>query len=91
MKSTKIIVEHTKLGKQRIWGDADNNIIRIDSRLKGKKHLEIMIHEALHILHPRMSEEKVVKNSVILCNLLWEHDYRRVENTNTIHLQDGTI
>ena len=91
MKSIKIIVEHTKLGKQRIWGDAENNIIRIDSRLKGKKHLEIMLHEALHVLHPRMSEEKIVKNSVTLCNLLWQHDYRRVENNNEIHLQDGTI
>ena len=91
MKSIKIIVEHTKLGKQRIWGDAENNIIRIDSRLKGKKHLEIMLHEALHVLHPRMSEEKIVKNSVTLCNLLWQHDYRRLENNNEIHLQDGTI
>lgn len=87
----KIKVEYTKLGKNRVWGYAllDKNTVQIDERVDGKKHLEILIHECLHILLPELSEEAIVNKSVVLTNTLWNEHYRKVDNSNKIKLQDG--
>lgn len=89
----KIKVKYLKLGKTKAWGRAhhNGNIIELDERLKGKKHLEIITHEALHLLFPSLSEENVIKKSVCLTNLLWNEGYRRTDNSNNEPLQDGTM
>lgn len=86
----KIRIKYRKLGKA--WGLAHSDgLIEIDSRAKGKKHLEIIIHEVLHLLLPEASEEEVVQKSVILTKLLWKENYRRVEPHEDIPLQDGSL
>jgi hypothetical protein len=77
-----IKVTHKNLGKERAWGTAnlDNNKIELDHRLKGKKHLEILIHEVLHIQNPEMSETQVIKRSKQITKILWEHKYRRIDD-----------
>ncbi len=89
MRRFKIIYKRFK----KVWGYADltKNEISIDDRAKGKKHLEILIHETVHLLWPDASEEEVVKKSIILTNTLWHEMYRRVDDRNNIPLQDGTI
>lgn len=67
------------------------NTIEIDSRLKGKKLMEILIHESLHIALPKKEEEYIVKLSVKLTNILWSQHYRQVDNSNDIQLQDGSF
>lgn len=64
--------------------------IEVDSTLKNKKALEIIIHESLHILHPELSEEDIVNNSIILTNTLWHEKYRRVEIGSSHPMQDGS-
>ena len=87
-----IKVKYKKLGKERVWGLADSQgIIYIDSRLKGKKHLEILIHETLHLLYPEDSEDEIVERSIILTNLIWKQRYRRLEEEKKMRLQDGTL
>jgi hypothetical protein len=87
-----IKVRYKKLGKEKVWGLADSEgIIYLDSRLKGKKHLEILIHEALHLLYPEDSEEDVILKSIELCQLIWQQRYRRIEDDKKEPLQDGTI
>jgi hypothetical protein len=78
---SKIKVIHRKLGQERAWGLAHNsfNLIELDVKLKGRRHLLYLIHEALHIIHPEWSETKVVKVSRLMCNLLWEQNYRKVD------------
>jgi len=56
-----------------------NGTIEIDPRLRGKKHLEVMIHEYLH-LHPEWTEEKVTETGVCLSDFLWKNHYRKVES-----------
>jgi hypothetical protein len=75
-------VVYRKLGKERAWGQAHihDNTIEVDPRLKGKKKLEIIIHEALHILNPDFSESKVIEQSKKLTNLLWKEHFRQVDN-----------
>lgn len=83
-----IEVKYKKLGRHRAYGIADE-YITLDTRLKGKKHLEILIHEALHILFPELSEDEVVTKSILLTNLLWSESYRKTDLDNSQPLQDG--
>ena len=92
MKNSKIKVKYSKLGRENIWGVAHcvNNLIELDTRLKGKKHLEILAHESLHILLPSLSEEEIVRLSVVLTKTLWSEGYRKIDNSTDMHLQDGS-
>ena len=66
------------------------NEIEIDSRLKGKKLLEIMAHESLHILFPGAGEKEIEKKSILLTNTLWDQGFRKTDNDNKERLQDGS-
>ena len=49
----RIRIKYRKLGKEKVWGVAHSDgLIEIEERLKGKKHLEIIVHEVLHLLWP---------------------------------------
>lgn len=74
-------VVYRKLGKEKAWGQAliDENIIEIDPRLRARKKMQILIHEALHILNPEWSESKVIEQSTKLAKLLWSQHYREVD------------
>lgn len=76
-----IKVTHRKLGRYNADGLAwtEGQHIEIDSRLQGKAHLEIMLHEMLHVLNPKWSELKVIHQSRKMAEVLWEQRYRRVE------------
>ena len=70
-----------KLGRERSWGLAhiDERLIVLDSRLSKKKHLEILIHEALHLLNDDWSETKVLRQSKKLTKVLWDQGYRKCD------------
>ena len=89
-KSNKIKVVYRKLGRERAYGQADD-FIELDPRLKGKKHCEILVHEAIHVLFPHLSEKEVIEKSILLTNTLWHEKYRRIEEGTSHALQDGTI
>lgn len=88
----KIKIIYRKLGKEQAYGiSSSDGVIEIDSRLKGKKHLEICIHEMYHLLNPKDSEATVIKKSIILTKILWQEGYRRVDDTIDLPLQDGSL
>ena len=89
MKKIKVI--YRKLGKQQAHGICEDTHIELDSRLKGKKALEILTHEAIHYLFPELTEEETIKISIILTNTLWHEGYRRIDNDVSVPLQDGSI
>ena len=88
----RIKIIYKKLGREQAHGiaESDGNIY-LDPRLKGKKHLEILLHEVLHLLYPNDSELAIIKKSITLTKVLWKEGYRRVDDTNDEPLQDGTI
>ena len=92
-KSTKRIkVKYRKLGQHKAYGMASSEgYIEIDSTLKGKKFVEILLHESLHILWPKESEEEITKKSIILTNTVWHEKLRRIEDQNYLPLQDGSL
>lgn len=90
MKQKRIRIKRTKLGRQKVWGLADELPILIDERLKGKKELEIIIHECLHYLFPEKDEPEIEKKSILLTNTLWYEHYRKIDNNSDEPMQDGT-
>jgi hypothetical protein len=88
----RIKIIYKKLGREQAHGIAESDgIIYLDPRLKGKKHFEILIHEVLHILNPADSELSIIKKSITLTKVLWKEGYRRVDDSNDMPLQDGSI
>ena len=87
-KTNPIKYVRRKLGKERAFGQQHGNVCEIDERLKGKKELEICIHEPMHYLCPYMSEEEVTRVAAALTRALWKDGWRRVDNTEHEPLQD---
>ena len=89
----RIKVKYKKLGKYKAWGMAnfENDTIEVDINLKGKKKMEIIIHEVLHCLFKDMEEEEVIQKSVILTHTLWHENFREIQPEQKIRLQDGTV
>lgn len=75
----KIQVSRRKLGKERAHGLAWQHLkkIEIDPRLTPKKELEILIHEAAHIVFPTMAEKDAEKLGVNIGRVLWKEGYRK--------------
>jgi hypothetical protein len=88
----RIKVKYQKLGKHKAWGMAhfDDNTIVVDSKLRSKKKMEIIIHEVLHCLFKDMEEDEIIRKSIILTNTLWHENFRSIELEQKIPLQDGT-
>jgi len=72
---------YRKLGREKAWGQAycGDNIIEIDPALRGKHKLEIIIHEAMHILNPEWDENEIVQKSRQLTRVLWKERFRQIE------------
>ena len=88
----KIKIIYKKLGREQAYGIAESDgIIYIDPRLKGRKMLEIVLHECLHILNKTDDEETIIRKSVTLTKVLWKEGYRKVDDSNDMPLQDGSI
>jgi len=87
----RIKIVYRKLGREQAYGvSSSDGVIEIDSRLRSKKHLEVLIHEVLHILQPSDSEEEIIKKSITLTKILWKEGYRRVDQSDHEPLQDGS-
>jgi hypothetical protein len=87
--SRRIKVIYKKL--RNYWGWADHNkfAIEIHVGLKGKKKLEVLIHEATHLCSPEATEQEVVRISTLITRMLWKEGVRFVDNTDEHDLQDG--
>jgi hypothetical protein len=88
----KIKIIYKKLGREQAHGIAESDgVIYIDPRLKGKKMLEIVLHECLHILNKTDDEKTIIRKSVTLTKVLWNEGYRKIDDSNDMPLQDGSI
>ena len=78
-----------KLGREKAHGQAHlgDRVIEIDPRLQGRKLMEILIHESMHILNPSFSETEIIKQSKKITQVLWKENFRRVETEKGQPLQ----
>ena len=88
----RIKIIYRKLGKEQAYGvSSSDGVIEIDERLKGKKMMEILIHEILHLLNPKDDEKTIIRKSVTLTKVLWSEGSRKIDDTIDLPLQDGSI
>ena len=88
----KIKVIYRKLGKEQAYGiSSSDGVIEIDERLRGKKAMEILIHELMHLTNPKDDEKTIIRKSIILTKVLWQEGYRKIDDTIDLPLQDGSI
>lgn len=88
----KIKIIYRKLGKEQAYGiSSSDGVIEIDERLRGKKAMEILIHELMHLTNPEDDEKTIIRKSVILTKVLWKEGYRKIDDTIDLPLQDGSI
>jgi hypothetical protein len=88
----KIKIIYRKLGKEQAYGiSSSDGVIEIDERLRGKKAMEILIHELLHLTNPKDDEKTIIRKSVTLTKVLWNEGYRKIDDTIDLPLQDGSI
>jgi len=77
VKRVKVI--HGKFGRERAWGMAEGHTIWLDKRLRGRRRLEITLHELVHLLYPEETEENVDAAGKLLSKVLWKEGWRKVE------------
>lgn len=82
MKKPKVIVK--KLGRHKVdgfpvLGLTDTKTIEIDPRQKPKSYLDTIVHESIHVADPEMSETKVKAMAKVIRDILWDHNYRKVD------------
>ena len=70
MKQNRIKFKRIKLGRQKVWGNTDEYPLQIEDRLKGKKELEIYVHESLHYLWPECDEDEIERKANLFRRLL---------------------
>ena len=83
----RIRVTYKRLTKVNGWSYG-NGSVEIDSRLKGKKLLEILIHECMHEVFPEKEEDEIEKKAAIITRTLWHEGFRKIDNDGKHLMQD---
>lgn len=71
---------YRKMGKHQAFAMFVNNEIHIDTKFKGKKELELHIHELSHYARPDFTEDEVRELSRKFTDYLWREGYRKADN-----------
>ena len=79
MKRKRVKLIERKLGRERAYGTQEPGLITIDPRLKRKRRLNVVIHEALHEAYPDLTESKVLRGAGKIADVVWRDNWRRVE------------
>jgi hypothetical protein len=71
---------YRKMGKHQAFAMYVNNEIHIDTKFKGKKELELHLHELTHYARPDFTEDEVRELSRKFTDYLWREGYRKADN-----------
>ena len=77
----KIRVRERKLGREKADGlalEGRRALVEIDPRQGENNLLDTLLHEAMHILFPKLNEMQVRGVAARLTEILWNDGWRRV-------------
>jgi hypothetical protein len=75
----KIEIIERKLGREKSLGLYwDNKKIEIDPRQSPREYLNSVIHEGIHHVFKEKKEKEVIRATSFLTRLLWNLNYRKV-------------
>lgn len=76
----KLILRDRKLLRENAQGQAIHpDLLEVDPRLTSRDRLNTVLHEAIHLCFPNLSERDVRAVTVRLFLVLWEDRWRRLE------------
>ena len=70
-------VRVSRMRLRKVYGDQEPGLIRLDSRLTGRKLLAALLHECIHEIDPDLSERRVEKLDSNLSRALSQAGYHR--------------
>lgn len=89
MNKPRIIkVIRKKLFREKALGQSHMGHIEVDPRLRGKKLLEILLHEMVHELWPEAEEDEVEYKSATMARTLWHEKWRNIDDDDSVPMQD---
>ena len=79
IRGWKWIIRSSRRRLKNMWGwcDSDKRTIVLCRTLKGRRHLDTVIHELLHAAFYDLDEEAVRESATDIANVLWRMGYRR--------------
>jgi hypothetical protein len=86
-----IPIKFIKIIPRKYYGYVQNGVAYVDERLKGKKRLEIILHEGLHVIFPYLTEATIESAAADLARLLWADGWRKIDNDESTPLQDESV
>lgn len=79
-KHKRVRIVEKKLGRQKAWGLCyrGENLIELDTRMKARHYLTVLIHELLHHIFPELSETAVTRSAPKIAQGVWSRGFRRI-------------
>lgn len=78
----KIKVRERKLGREKAdglaWDHKPTPVIEVDPRQPENDRLDTLIHEAIHIVFPKLGEMQVRGATKRIADVVWRDGWRRV-------------
>lgn len=89
----KIKVRERHLGRESAVGLAwkEDALLEIDPRQSEKDRLDTLLHEAIHILFPKLNEMQVRGVTKRLTPILWKDGWRRVRGMESLRKPLGRL
>ena len=79
MTKKRVKVVERNLGREKALGLAyPDGLVELDPRQDSKEYLDTLIHEILHVLEPKWTEEAVWDAAELLSRKIWKANYRRI-------------
>ena len=77
-KHVKIV--ERKLGREQAWGQhcPETKVIELESRMRSRHYLLILIHELLHEAFPDLKETPLKKIASMMARAIWNQGFRRL-------------
>ena len=85
----KPILETTGCVGQCWPGGPEDNVMEVDPRQTQPDYMDTVIHEALHMLFPKVKEPKILRAGTSMAKLLWRLGYRQVRPRKKVVPQTG--
>jgi hypothetical protein len=77
MKRVKVVERH--LGREKAFGLAyPDGLVELDPRQDSREYLDTLIHEILHVIEPKWSEDAIWDAANVLSSKIWKANYRRI-------------
>lgn len=81
LRPSRVTVETRRLRTHWGWCYPETGQVVLDARLTGRRHLDTLVHELVHVAFPDLSETGTNEVTRLLVTHLWKQQYRRLDTS----------